>query len=198
MAFKSSFKWLALATLVLIGALAVLVLVIRDRGRADMADGQVRAPLQVSTASFPDGGLIPSRFTCQGSNLSPNIEFSTGPAGTKSFAVVMEDEDALFGFVHWIVYDIPIDEHSIGEGASAQRGLSPESREGINDRGAQGYTGPCPPGKASHRYLIRVYALNITPNLPAGMTKRQLSAVIRNRVLAEGQIAAIYQNGSGK
>ncbi len=109
---------------------------------------------------------------------------------------MMDDSDALLGFVHWLVYDIPVDTSAIAEGASSQAGLPHAAAQGANGAGAIGYTGPCPPGTKPHHYALRLYALDVALNLPPGKTKEQLAAEVKGHVLAEGQMTGVYRRAS--
>ncbi len=190
-------KW----TLWVGGGLVVLPLfllgfawVYRRQRSGDIADGQTRASLVISSSSFADGGDIPKRLTCEGAGLSPEIRWSSPPVGTRSLVLVMDDP--AFGFLHWLLYNIPPDTREIPEGASTQSALPQGAAEGINDTDKIGYFGPCPPGKSQHRYVIRLYALDVGPDLPSGKTKKELAAAVKGHVLAEGKMTGLYGRGS--
>lgn len=106
----------------------------------------------------------------------------------------MEDTDAPFGFVHWLVYNIPVDTRDLAEGASPTK-LPPGAAEGINGYGSKGYLGQCPPA-GKHHYFFRLYALDMNPNLPAGKTKQKVGAVVKGHVIAEGKMVGIYSRMS--
>jgi Raf kinase inhibitor-like YbhB/YbcL family protein len=185
-------KFATMGIVVLVIAISVAFFMLRERGRADIAGRQARASLEVKSSDFTEGGVIPARFTCTGANLSPALEIGLPPSGTKGFAIVMDDPDFPFGFVHWLVYNIPSQGRGIGEGASSQKQLPPGALEGVSGADTKGYTGPCPPGKKTHHYVIRVYALDTDLNLPPGITKQQLASGVTGHVLAEGQQTGIY------
>ena len=103
---------------------------------------------------FRDGGRIPSKFTADGINISPQLEWSNAPKETKSFALTCIDPDAPSGeFIHWIVYDIPVDVSEIKQGGKIGKELP-------NSFGKLGYKGPSPPS-GTHRYIFKLYALDI-------------------------------------
>ena len=110
-----------------------------------LAHGQARTSLWVRSSSFSNGRSIPARYTCDGADLSPVLQWQSAPAGTKSFAIVMDDPDAPIDFTHWLVYNIPPGVRELAEGASQQGAMPHGSVEGINDFGRPGYGGPCPP-----------------------------------------------------
>jgi len=115
----------------------------------------------LSSKSFKNGGRIPSKYTADGINISPQLEWSNPPQATKSFALTCIDPDApcaapgaqVNAFVHWIVYDIPADVSSIAEGQKIGKELA-------NNFGKLGYKGPSPPS-GTHRYVFTLYALDI-------------------------------------
>lgn len=158
------------------------------------AQGQVRPSLLVRSADFSDGGAIPRRFTCDGVGLSPNLRWPAAPAGTKSFAIVVDDPDAPVDFTHWLAYNIPPDIRELAQGASAQAAMPRGSAQGINDFRSLGYGGPCPPTGKPHHYVFRLYALDIRLDLPPRAARKQLDSAIEGHIVAEGRIVGIYQN----
>ena len=156
-------------------------------------DGQPRSTLWVSSTSFTSGGEIPSQYTCEGADVSPQLGWQAAPAGTKSLAVVMHDPDAPADFTHWVVWNIAPGARELAVGASGRGGMPPGAREGSNDFGHPGYGGPCPPPGKPHRYNFRVYALDILVNLPAGATRRELEAAMSGHLIAVGQLVGIYR-----
>ncbi|PWG79238.1 YbhB/YbcL family Raf kinase inhibitor-like protein [Pararcticibacter amylolyticus] len=134
--------------------------------------------------------FIAANFGCTGSNKSPELHWTNAPAGTKSFAVTMYDADAPTGsgFWHWVLVDIPSNVMQLKSGAgSIPQKLAPDgSLQSLNDTGAPGYQGPCPPeGETAHRYIITVYALN-TPKLG---TSSQSTAALTGFMLHSATIA---------
>jgi len=192
---KSSW-WVMIA----VALLAVFVLgYIRAHRRpadSDIADGQKVGAMRIRSSSFSDGDHIPVQFTYDGDGRSPDIKLPVVPAGTKSFALVMDDPDA-GGFVHWLVYNIPPGTSDIPEGAAAAGKLPQGAAEGMNSLDKVGYFGPCPPGSRPHHYIFRLYALDVNPGLPTGQTKEQVAATVKGHVLAEGRMTGLYTRGGG-
>jgi Raf kinase inhibitor-like YbhB/YbcL family protein len=157
--------------------------------------GTMSAPdtLRLSSSSFADGQPMPQRLTCDGANLSPNLSWSAAPAGTRSYAIVMEDSDTPFRFTHWLAYGISADTHQLAEGASSTASRLAHASEGLNNFGHIGYGGPCPPGGSTHHYVFRVYALDADPALAAGQDRKQLESAIKPHVLAQGTLTGLYQ-----
>jgi Raf kinase inhibitor-like YbhB/YbcL family protein len=160
---------------------------------SEPAHGQAHAPFWIRSASFSNGKSIPGRYTCDGANLSPQLQWQPAPAGTKSFAIVMDDPDAPIGFTHWLVYNIPPGVRELAEGASTQGAMLQGSVEGMNNFGRSGYGGPCPPRGNPHHYVFRVYALDIRLDLSAGATRKQVDAAMSGHLVAQGQIVGTYQ-----
>ena len=147
--------------------------------------------LRVTSPAFMDGARIPKKFTCDGQNVAPPLEWSGLPDESKSVAVICEDPDAPAGtFTHWLLYDIPSSKHRLDEGSSI-------GKPGLNDFGNEGFGGPCPPQKDSaHHYHFHVYALD-TPSIgSAGMSKDDAREAMNGHVLAEGELTGIYKRPS--
>jgi Raf kinase inhibitor-like YbhB/YbcL family protein len=163
---------------------------------SEPAHGQARASLWVRSASFSNGGAIPSDHTCDGANLSPQLQWQQAPAGTKSLALVMDDPDTPTDFTHWLVYNIAPGVRELAEGASTEGVMPQGSAEGKNSFGRSGYGGPCPPRGKPHHYVFRVVALDRLLDLPPGATRKQLDAAIDGHIVSQGQIIGIYQRAA--
>ena len=182
---------IAAAAIVLLVCLSVF-LVLWQRHSASV-QGRARATLQIQSNSFANGGVIPRRYTCDGANDSPSLQWPSAPAGTKSFALVMNDPDAPIDFTHWLAYNIPPSVRSLEEGASGRGAMPQGSAEGTNSFGRFGYGGPCPPAGKLHHYVFRLYALDTRLDLPPGAARDQVESAIHQHVLADGQIIGIYR-----
>lgn len=165
---------------------------LQQQGQADMAGSASLPTLHVASSSFADGDSMPPRLTCDGLNLSPNIQLPSPPTGTKSFVIVMDDPDAPSGFTHWLAYNISADTRDLAEGASGIKKHLDHGAEGVNSFGNIGYGGPCPPEGNPHHYVFHVYALDVNPALQPGNTRQVLAAVVKGHILAEGQITGLY------
>ena len=149
--------------------------------------------MQLRSSAFPDGTTIPRRFTCDGTDLSPPLDWSDAPETTRSFVLLCDDPDAPAGtWHHWAAYDIPADRAALVEGA-AQQGKG--FKQAINDFQQPGYGGPCPPrGDGIHRYRFRLLALAVD-RLPA-RREPSCQAVEREankHLLAEAILIGTYQ-----
>jgi hypothetical protein len=159
-------------------------------GGCSRVPNQLAAPLalQVSSSAIV-AGVLGKTYTCAGAGVSPELLWSTPPAGTRSLALVVTDLDSPFGyrFVHWVAYDIPASQRELPAGFAAQRGPLGRIEQGSNDDGHDGYVPPCPPGGRTHRYEFVVYAVDTVVNAP-GLTKAALFAALRGHVLAKGKL----------
>lgn len=185
-------KWLGLIAIGVAALALGITWAHQQHVQADMDGGASAASLHISSSSFSDGGTMPPRLTCDGLNLSPELQLPSPPAGTQSFAIVMDDPDAPLGFTHWLAYNISPDTREIAEGASTPKKRFDHASEGVNSFGDVGYGGPCPPSSQPHHYVFRVYALDVNPGLPPGQSREQLAAAMHGHVLAEGQITGPY------
>ena len=149
--------------------------------------------LKVESSAFKDGDMIPSKYACEGINVSPPLKWSGGPDGTKSFALIADDPDAPAGtWVHWIVYNIPPSVKNLAEHVPVSEKLKDGTLQGMNDFRKAGYGGPCPP-MGTHRYYFKVYALDTMLSLGPGATKKQVADAMRGHILAEGQLMGRYK-----
>ena len=150
--------------------------------------------LRLQSSAFDHGGSIPAVHTCEGKDRAPPLSWSGAPAGTESFALILDDPDAPDPaapkrvWVHWVLYDMPKTTSSLPEGGALPSG----TREGKNDWGRTGYGGPCPP-VGRHRYFHKLYALDVVlPDLEHP-TKARLLKAMKGHVLAEAQLIGTYQ-----
>jgi len=151
--------------------------------------------MQLRSAAFSDGSAIPSRYTCDGEDLSPPLKWSDPPTNTRSFALLCEDPDAPGGtWHHWAAYDIPAPLTSLAQGA-AQNVESRGFKQAINDFQRTGYGGPCPPRRHGlHHYHFRLLALSID-RLATGKNPscRDIAREARKHSLAEATLVGVYE-----
>lgn len=156
---------------------------------------QAGPTMNFSSSSFSSGASIPSRYTCDGENLSPGLGWSGEPAATRSFALILHDPDAPIDFTHWLAYNIPSSVHQLAEGASNHGAMPAGSAEGMNGFRKTGYGGPCPPAGKPHHYVFLLYALDADLGLPAGARREELEAAMRSHIVATGRFTGSYQRG---
>ncbi|MEQ8755280.1 MAG: YbhB/YbcL family Raf kinase inhibitor-like protein [Coleofasciculus sp. G1-WW12-02] len=148
--------------------------------------------MNLESQAFSANEMIPSQYTCDGEEISPELHWDAPPIGTQSLALIVDDPDAPGQtFVHWVVYDIPPETRQLSPGIPAQEPLAKGGTQGKNDFGNLGYGGPCPPS-GIHRYFFKLYALNRTLGLDAGVTKAQLQAAMSGHILANGELIGRY------
>jgi Raf kinase inhibitor-like YbhB/YbcL family protein len=150
--------------------------------------------LSVKTPAFDQGQSIPKRYTGEGEDVSPKLEWSEVPAGTQSIALICDDPDAPVGiWVHWVLFNLPPTTRSLDEGMPKDRELKNGARHGNNDWKQSGYRGPMPPPGKAHRYFFRVYALDAKMDLPTGATRQQLLEAMKSHILAQGEVMGTYR-----
>ncbi len=141
----------------------------------------------VSSSAFSEGELIPSKYSCDGEDKSPDLTVKDIPKGTKTLALIADDPDAPGGtWTHWIVWNIPVTgtEQTIAEN-------SVPGVQGKNDFGKLDYGGPCPPS-GTHRYFFKVYALDSELDLAEGASVSELHKAMENKVLGQGTVMGKY------
>jgi len=149
--------------------------------------------LQISSTAFSEGGTIPKKFTCDGPDASPQLSWGGAPAGTQSFALIMDDPDAPVGtWVHWVLYNLPTSTNGLPEGVAKQEQVAGGALQGRNDFKKIGYGGPCPPPGKPHRYFFKLYALDGKLDLKAGATKPDVEAAMKGHILGQGQLMGRY------
>ena len=150
--------------------------------------------LSIHSTAFAANAEIPTRYTCEGADVSPPLAWSAGPDGTKSFALIVDDPDApdpaapKMTWVHWVLFNIPPIASGLPEGGKP---LPSGTDQGKNDWKRTGYGGPCPP-VGRHRYYFKLYALDATLDV-ATPTKAELEAAMKGHVLAKAQLMGTYQ-----
>ena len=150
-------------------------------------------PLQISSASFSAGEMIPKKFTCDGPDVSPKLSWGAAPEKTQSFALIMDDPDAPVGtWVHWVLFDLPADTKELAEGVAKQEQLPNGARQGRNDFGKIGYGGPCPPPGNPHRYFFKLYVLDTKLNLKAGASKADVERAMKGHILGQAELMGRY------
>lgn len=147
----------------------------------------------LKSAAFTHNGLIPAKYTCNGVNISPPLNWSGAPAATKSFVLIMDDPDAPAGtWDHWVLFNIPVTTHELSENA---KNFPAGTKRGSNSWHHSNYGGPCPPS-GIHRYFFKLYALDALLDLPEGATKRDIENAMQNHTLATAELMGEYQQSN--
>ena len=144
------------------------------------------ARMKINSSAFQEGGNIPSKFTCDGSDTSPPLQITGVPSEAKTLVLIADDPDAPSGlFTHWLVWNIPAQTNSVAEGST------PKGVHGTNDFGKSGYKGPCPP-PGTHRYSFKIFALDRELDLRGGAKRSQVDAAMKGHVIAQGELVGRY------
>ena len=157
--------------------------------------GARSAEIRLTSPAFDQGARIPYVHTCEGDDVSPPLQWSGAPVETRSYALVCEDPDAPRGtWIHWVLYNISGDAVELTRAVPTLPELPSGARHGRNTAGDMAYAGPCPPPGNPHRYFFRLYALDISLNLPAGATKAELEQAMEQHIVAQGTLMGTYQH----
>ncbi len=148
--------------------------------------------MEIKSQAFAQGGLIPSKHTCDGEDVSPPLTWSGAPAGAQSFAVISDDPDAPAGtWVHWVIWNIPGRTQALEENVPKLDALPNGARQGTNDFRRVGYGGPCPPS-GTHRYFFRLFALDAPLDLKSRAPRSALEKAMQGHVLARAELMGRY------
>lgn len=147
----------------------------------------------LTSPDFKNSEMIPSQFTCDKEDISPELNWTGTPEGTKSFVLICDDPDAPMGtWDHWVAYNIPADWKTMPKDANNNQKYKNNITEGKNSWGNLGYGGPCPPGNNPHRYFFKLYALDKDLNLKEGLDKKQLLKKIDGHIIAIAELMGKY------
>jgi len=160
-----------------------------------MEDGM---SIELTSSAFVQGEPIPPKHACIGDaasslkDVSPDLSWGEPPAGTQSFALIMDDPDAPVGtWDHWILFNIPASARSLPESIGANATQLDGSMSGKNSWGKTGYGGPCPPS-GTHRYFFKLYALDEMLAISAGATKGELEKAMVGHILGTGELMGTF------
>ncbi len=184
---------------------SIMLITISCQGGKQVNDEKKAEPLtkekkmlmiELKSTAFTDGDTIPVKHTCDGQDISPLLNWSTPPEGTKSLTLICDDPDAPMGtWVHWVLFNIPCDVTELPEGFSVERakGELAKATEGITSFKRRGYGGPCPPPGPAHRYFFKLYALDAKLELDKGANKADIEKAMEGHILAKGQLMGKYK-----
>jgi len=151
--------------------------------------------MKISSPVFSDGEPIPPRYSCEGSDISPPLDWDVALLSIPdngSIVLICDDPDAPGGtWIHWVIFNLPPETSSLPEMVMPREELENGALQGANSWGNIGYGGPCPPS-GTHRYYYKVYALDAKLNLSPGTTKEELLNAMDGHVLDEGQLMGTY------
>jgi Raf kinase inhibitor-like YbhB/YbcL family protein len=142
--------------------------------------------MALTSPAFNDGEPIPAKFTCDGEDISPELDWFGIPEGTVSLALIMDDPDAPIGtWVHWVLYNLPMDLSGL------RQGMTGVGLDGTNSWNRAGYGGPCPPS-GTHRYYFKLYALDTNLDLDPSAKKDALLAAMESHILGQAELLGTY------
>ena len=178
---------------------ALALVVLASCGASNQSDNQMNggtavenetlAKLELTSSAFQDGGAIPTEFTCEGADRSPPLQWGEPPAGTRSFALVVDDPDAPSGtFDHWGAFDIPPSTREIPAGQSV-------GAQTANGFGKSGYGGPRPPkGHGPHHYRFKLMALDVDRlGLQADAKASDVERAAEQHLVGRAELTGIYE-----
>ena len=169
-------------------ALILLFLLVFPVSAWSSQEAEKTGILKVSSPAFENNKSIPKKYTCDGANVNPLLKIRGVPPGVRSLALVLDDKDAPRGtYVHWILWEIDPGSQEIGENSVPQGAV-----QGMNDFKKTNYGGPCPPSRA-HRYVFKVYALDVRLNLDPKSTKADLEKALEGHVIGRGELMGVYK-----
>jgi Raf kinase inhibitor-like YbhB/YbcL family protein len=154
--------------------------------------------MRVHSSAFSDGAPIPRRHTGDGEDRSPPLAWQGLPPMARELALIVDDPDAPSKepWVHWVIYNLPAELTELPEGIApaVHAPVAPGTVQGKNSWNSVGYRGPAPPkGHGTHRYYFKLYALDSTLGLPAGLDKAGLVKKMEGHVLSEAVLMGTYQ-----
>ncbi len=153
--------------------------------------------LTITSTAFTDGGGIPSRYTCQGDDISPPLDWRGVPDHARSLVLIVDDPDApdpkapRMTWVHWVLFNLPPATAGLPEGITPDA-LPPGTGQGLNNWNRTGYGGPCPP-VGRHRYFHKLYALDTLLELSGKPSKKALETAMQGHVIGQAELVGTYQ-----
>jgi Raf kinase inhibitor-like YbhB/YbcL family protein len=154
--------------------------------------GSLEDPMKLTSTAFSENASIPIKYTCKGQDVSPSLSWNEPPAGTRSFALVMDDPDApMATWVHWVLFNLPGTARGLPEGLPSTPTFKDGSAQGLTSARSVGYHGPCPPS-GTHRYFFKLYALDITLALTSNDDTAALLEAMQGHILAQAELIGTF------
>jgi Raf kinase inhibitor-like YbhB/YbcL family protein len=179
----------------LAGAALILVYTVCTPGGLPRTEETM--PLTITSTAFTDGGEIPSRYTCQGDDISPPLDWRGVPETARSLVLIVDDPDApdpeapRMTWVHWVLFNLPTDTTGLTEGITPED-LPPGTGEGMNNWNRTGYGGPCPP-IGRHRYFHKLYALDTVLEFSGKPNARMLESAMEGHIIGQAELVGTYR-----
>lgn len=144
--------------------------------------------MKLTSPDFEPNQPIPSKFSCAGSDINPQLDISGIPPATRSLALIVDDPDAPMGtWVHWLVYNIA-PTSSIGPNSAP-------GKLGKNSFNRGAYGGPCPPS-GTHRYFFKLYALDRQLEFKVSPSKKELENAMQGHILDKAELIGLFTKGN--
>jgi Raf kinase inhibitor-like YbhB/YbcL family protein len=162
---------------------------------ADQGASSTAAPgaFSIRAASLVPGSVLPDVYTCKGASESPEVTWDGVPAGTKSLALILDDPDAPGGrFTHWLVFNIPPDSRGLPRAQPNAKVLANGAQQGETSGGSRGYYPPCPPIGTSHRYVFRLYAVDMDITQPTA-DRESIDWALTDHTLAKTEFTTTFR-----
>lgn len=155
--------------------------------------GAIAAEFMLTSPAFSDRNLIPNIYSCDGKNISPQLDWKNPPKNTESFALILSVSDVPGGtFYSWILFNIPGDVTTLKEGINEN---PPEGfLMGDTSIGDAIYRGPCPPDTLKHHYVFTLYALDEKLNLPQGADIDEVLLDVQRHTLKKATLVGIFKH----
>ncbi len=149
--------------------------------------------MRLTSSAFRQGERIPTRYTCEGEDISPELSWEGAPSDTAAFALILHDPDAprANGFTHWLLYNIPSSVTHIRENVPEGPRVNGLGLQGKNDAGKIEYMGPCPPS-GTHRYFMRLFALQKELDLAPAATAQEVISAIQDNAIEQAELMGTY------
>jgi Raf kinase inhibitor-like YbhB/YbcL family protein len=155
--------------------------------------GAAGMEMKITSAAFIDGARIPKKYSCEGQDISPPLNWTGVPQNAKSLALICDDPDAPAGiWTHWVLWNMPPSTPSLPEGVPTDAMLPGGIKQGQNSWPTTGYKGPCPPPGKAHGYQFKLFALDSELNLPDKADKAALETAMKGHILAQARIIGTY------
>lgn len=143
--------------------------------------------VKITSPAFKENSLIPEKYTCEGQNNNPSLDFENIPVGTTSLALIVSDPDAPGKtFYHWILFNMDSSVNHIDESSIPKSAI-----QGTTDFGNAGYGGPCPPS-GIHRYIYTLYALDRPLDLDKEATAQEVLKAMKGHVINSATLMGKY------
>ncbi len=187
-------RFFRIRVLLIVTALNLFGLILMD---ANLLHAEGNMTLTLKSNAFDNGDVIPSKYTCEGEDISPPLVWAGVPETARSLVLIVDDPDApdpkapKMTWVHWVLYNIPPDVSGLPEDIMSAK-LPPGTEEGLNDWNRTGYGGPCPP-IGRHRYFHKLYALDMVLEGMNTPTKAKVEAAMKGHIIAQTELVGTYQ-----